>query len=391
MLFDGLQSNRPRAFFSRKLSVPHQKYSVTEIELLAIVETLKEFKGMLWGQRIKVYTDHKNLTRDALGLTSDRVYRWRLILEEYGPEIVYIKGIHNTVADAISRLEYVSPDTPSTDATMHQNWMTFSKCWCKYKLTHNNSTNKHNYSMNSVFANRSEEEEIFPLTVKEIAEAQGLDKLFKATATKEKYDKTLIENTPVFCKNGKLVIPRSLQHRAVSWYHHYLQHPGNTRLEETLRAAMYWKHMRSTVRSYVKNCKSCQVNKRRSQKYGKLPTKIVTITPWEAVCVDLIGPYTLRGKDGTEIDFMCLTMIDPASSWFEIIELPVVDLSPTSSSKIKAKSHDKTKDAYFDKSSSMISTLVNRTWFSRYPHCQHIIYDNGSEFKLHFEALCDDQ
>ena len=37
----------------------------------------------------------------------------------------------------------------------------------------------------------------------------------------------------------------------------------------------------------------------------------------------------------------------------------------------------------------MISTLVDKTWFSRYPRCQHIIYDNGSEFKLHFEALCD--
>jgi hypothetical protein len=86
---------------------------------------------------------------------------------------------------------------------------------------------------------------------------------------------------------------------------------------------------------------------------------------------------------------MCLTMIDPASSWFEIVELPVVELSPTSQSKIKAKPHDKTKEAYFDKSSSMISTLVNRTWFSRYPHCQHIIYDKGSEFKLHFKALCD--
>ena len=88
------QSNRPLAFFSRKLSVPQQKYSVT---------TLKEFKAMLWGQCIKVYTDHKNLTQDALGLTSDRVHWWRLILEEYGLEIVYIKGIHNTVADAISR------------------------------------------------------------------------------------------------------------------------------------------------------------------------------------------------------------------------------------------------------------------------------------------------
>ncbi len=73
---------------------------------MAIVETLKELKGMLWGQDIKVYTDHNDLTRDALGLTSDRVYHWRLLLEEYAPKIIYIKGIHNTVADAISRLEY---------------------------------------------------------------------------------------------------------------------------------------------------------------------------------------------------------------------------------------------------------------------------------------------
>jgi hypothetical protein len=97
---EGLR-HRPIAFFSRKLSETQEKYSVTEIELLAIVETLKEFKGMLWGQDIKVYTDHKNLTRDALGLTSDRVYRWRLLLEEYAPEIIYLKGVHNTVADAI--------------------------------------------------------------------------------------------------------------------------------------------------------------------------------------------------------------------------------------------------------------------------------------------------
>ena len=50
------QGNRPLAFFSRKLSTTQQKYSLTELELLAIVETLKEFKGMLWGQRLKVYT-----------------------------------------------------------------------------------------------------------------------------------------------------------------------------------------------------------------------------------------------------------------------------------------------------------------------------------------------
>jgi hypothetical protein len=47
-------------------------------------------------------------------------------------------------------------------------------------------------------------------------------------------------------------------------------------------------------------------------------------TSWRAFCVDLIGPYTHKGKKGSSIDFMCLTMIDPATSWFEIVELPTV-------------------------------------------------------------------
>jgi hypothetical protein len=59
------QDNRPIAFFSRKLSNTQYKYSITEIEQLAIVKTLKEFKGMLWGQNINVFTDLANLMRDA--------------------------------------------------------------------------------------------------------------------------------------------------------------------------------------------------------------------------------------------------------------------------------------------------------------------------------------
>jgi hypothetical protein len=112
------QDNRPIAFFSRKLSGAQSKYTVTKLELLAIVETLKEFNGMLWGQRINVYTDHKNLTRDGLGLTSDRVARWRILLEEYAPEIIYNKGIHNAVADAISRLDY-DPQLNTTNEYNH--------------------------------------------------------------------------------------------------------------------------------------------------------------------------------------------------------------------------------------------------------------------------------
>jgi len=137
-----------------------QRYRVTEIELLAIVETLKEFKGMLWGQKLMVFTDHKNLIQDALGLTSDR-----LLLEEYGPEIVHIKGIHNTVADAISRLDC----SPVQDEKA--NLMTFTKCWCHYTMhaLTEESKHTHQHQMNMVFTNSSEEDVIYPLRVKEIA------------------------------------------------------------------------------------------------------------------------------------------------------------------------------------------------------------------------------
>ncbi len=112
------QDNRPIAFFSRKLSDTQCKYSITKIELLAIVETLEVFKGMLWDQQIKVLTDHANLMRDALGLTLDGVYQWRLLLEDYGPKIVYIKGIHNTMADAVLRPEY-DPSVNKTAESFH--------------------------------------------------------------------------------------------------------------------------------------------------------------------------------------------------------------------------------------------------------------------------------
>ena len=69
-----VQKKRQKAFFNRKLSSIDHRYIINQKELLSIIETLNEFKWILVGQQIKVYTYHKNLVQDALG----SVYRLTL-------------------------------------------------------------------------------------------------------------------------------------------------------------------------------------------------------------------------------------------------------------------------------------------------------------------------
>ena len=45
------------------------------------------------------------------------------------------------------------------------------------------------------------------------------------------------------------------------------------------------------------------------------------VIPWETLFVDLIGPYTIIGKGKHQLKLHCLTMIDPATGWFKIIEI----------------------------------------------------------------------
>ncbi len=70
---------------------------------------------------------------------------------------------------------------------------------------------------------------------------------------------------------------------------------------------------------------------------------------------------------------MALTMIDPASSWFEIVELPLVKQFWA----INIKGWELLQsEEIFDKSLDRVAKLVNKTWLCRYPQCQKLMYDN---------------
>jgi hypothetical protein len=141
--------------------------------------------------------------------------------------------------------------------------MTVSKNWCELDIDSDNLdlyTDKHD-DWNLMFAHHKEQDEIYPLTIIEIAEAQRKNQELKVYYKKNTQMPQkvvcfhLIEDTKVLCKNGKIIIPASQRRRAVSWYHHYLLHPGHLRLEETMRSMMYWKGMRTMIQ----RCQNLQI------------------------------------------------------------------------------------------------------------------------------------
>jgi hypothetical protein len=93
----------------------------------------------------------------------------------------------------------------------------------------------------------------------------------------------------------------------------------------------------------------------RQKKYGKLQPKEPEYIPWHTLCIlDLIGPYSFgKGKD--KFQLQCLAMIDPATGWFEIVEVP-------------------------KKQADYISNLIEINWLTRYPWPTEIIMDRGNKF-----------
>ena len=97
---------KPISFFSKKLTLPQQKYSTFSRELLAIFSSIKHFRHYIEGSKFHVLTDHQPILK-ALNKKSSRDLpreeRWLDFISIFTTDIRHIKGSHNIVADAVSR------------------------------------------------------------------------------------------------------------------------------------------------------------------------------------------------------------------------------------------------------------------------------------------------
>ena len=103
-------------YISKNLSSAELNYTVTEKEILVVIFAINKFRHFITGYEVFVHTDHfaiKYLMTKPL--TSGRVTRWLLLLQEFNVTIVDRPGKPNVVADFISRLDNYGEATPVND------------------------------------------------------------------------------------------------------------------------------------------------------------------------------------------------------------------------------------------------------------------------------------
>jgi hypothetical protein len=245
-----MQEGKPLAFYSIKLSSAQARYTTGEQELRSIVETLEEFRNILLRQQVVVNIDHLNIWYGKL--SNYRIARWRLRLEEYGPKYVHIAGKNNIVADALSRLEKYE-DEPLSE-TEEGLVLSHVRCAVEQDEAIVMPETKEELVMNTMNFDEMESEE-FSMSPDIIAREQKKDSQLKEVMKKsEKFSERTIEISTVITCDSKIYTPQSLRKRIVWWYHTYLQHPGITRMEVTLRQNLTWPNLKKDVEAAVKNC-----------------------------------------------------------------------------------------------------------------------------------------
>ena len=378
-----MQNGKPVAYFSRKLTGPQTRYTTTEKELLAIVCTLNEYRSMLFGAKINVYTDHLNLTYS--NFNTQRVLRWRVMLEEFQCNWFYLAGKLNVLADAFSRLprfDYTGAEERKDDLSMQK--VSFDPDAPVQLAASMFSTDPYLGLADedlarslSFFVEADGDQANFmnvpsttqnPLRYQWLLESQNADpELLQRLVNdpthfrrrqfgREEVELVCFYPNPNDDSKYKIALTDDAADATIEFFHLLLNHPGPAAL---LKSLYLFYHPQLSVKVNAYNCDVCQRVKTGGQRgYGLFPPRSVgNLTPWKQVDCDLVGPWYVEtsGRSGKSFEFYALTCIDRATGYPDAISI-------------------------VRKTSSNVANKFNELWLSRYPRPEVCAHDKGGEF-----------
>jgi hypothetical protein len=189
-----------------------------------------------------------------------------LIVEEYGPNIVYIPGKCNIIADALSRIP-------------------------KLNEWHDEST-----FLEEIFA-LDKQIDAFTITFNVISKAQLTDNKIHWCITNNDpdFETRTIQQAPLVYFKAKIAIPTNLRSHVLTWKHEKAT-SSMCRLNVSYHlAAFHLAQPCTQVENFMKHCNTCQHYKAQRKKYGHIPIpdKQQITNPWHSIAVDTIGPWII--------------------------------------------------------------------------------------------------
>ncbi|UYV63233.1 hypothetical protein LAZ67_2003502 [Cordylochernes scorpioides] len=233
----------PVQYFSRALRVHERNYTISELECLAIVESVEKFRVYLMGRKFTIFSDHHALQwLKTIKNPSGRLFRWSLRLSCYEYEVRYIKGSLQHEADLLSR----NPFCGFLDATIIKN----------HQLTPSGESK---------------------LTI----DRNGLQTLKRRGVT-------------------KIVVPDALVPDLLTKVHSRYNHPGISQMTRLISTQYYWKGMSEDISKTTKACAICQSTKPpRGPTFGELGQLPVATQPFDLVALDTIAGLAKYGNAKT--------------------------------------------------------------------------------------------
>lgn len=276
---DGKRLLHPVAYFSRKMTAAEQNYGIGDKELLAIVESIKEWTSMIVNLRclpLLVLTDHSNLTSFATKkILNRREARWAMELQEYDFKITYRPGSSNKRADALTRQQSRNQLSVEGD---------------KVPLP--------------IIA-----PEKFQLSALEPSLASKIRSALESDSFGQEVLQALESGTPrlrsvdlgacaldsdgLLTVNNFVYVPDSsdLRLQIIQSHHSHpaAGHPGPSSTFELVSRNFWWPKMRDTIKQYIRNCEICsRIKPPRHAPYGFLKPLQVPQRRWTDVSFDLI-------------------------------------------------------------------------------------------------------
>lgn len=279
--------DRPISYISRQLKNAERNYSVTTLECLAVIWSIKAFRYYLYGRKFEVWTDHSSLQwLINLKDPSSRLARWSLLLSEYDFKIIHRPGSKMGHVDALSRISINTMQVPYIPV----------------------------YDRSHVLKEQRAQEDLAKIAkLVEDNDPNALEKYF------------LDDDDLLYLKNPRgrhdlLMVPETMVGRLLRAYHD-LPHAGHSAYRKTLlliRTWYTWKHMAKQIKQYCMKCTTCRTRKARANPPAPLESFPEVNRPMQRLSLDIVGPLVVTESNNRYI----LTFCDVMTRWPEAFAIP---------------------------------------------------------------------